>query len=170
VTSHHFKYRQAEQNDLPQLTRVARDSYGAYIPLMSEADVEKFQANLANASMLTNLLSVAKGFVCECEGRVIGMAFLIPSGNPWDIFEAGWSYIRMVGVDPAFQGNGIATTLTTMCIEAARNNGEKTIALHTSEMMPAARHIYEKFGFKILKEIAPRWGQKYWIYTLDLSK
>jgi len=36
-------------------------------------------------------------------------------------------------------------------------------------MMDKARHIYESLGFKILKEIVPRLGKKYWLYTLDLS-
>ncbi|MDX2173612.1 MAG: hypothetical protein SFY56_10845 [Bacteroidota bacterium] len=34
-----------------------------------------------------------------------------------------------------------------MCIAHAKQNNEKTIALHTSEFMDAARHIYEGLGF-----------------------
>jgi ribosomal protein S18 acetylase RimI-like enzyme len=56
-----------------------------------------------------------------------------------------------------------------MCIDKAKQTKEKTIALHTSEFMDAARHIYESLGFKVLHEIAPRLGKKYWLYTLDLS-
>jgi ribosomal protein S18 acetylase RimI-like enzyme len=63
---------------------------------------------------------------------------------------------------------GIATALTKMCIDRARALNEKTIALHTSEMMDAARHIYEKIGFTILQEIPPRLGKKYWLYTMEL--
>jgi len=44
------------------------------------------------------------------------------------------------------------------------------MALHTSEMMRSARHIYEKIGFNILKEIEPRLGVKYWLYTLELNE
>lgn len=40
--------------------------------------------------------------------------------------------------------------------------------LHTSEMMGAARHIYESLGFKKLREIEPRYGKKYWLYKLEL--
>jgi hypothetical protein len=35
--------------------------------------------------------------------------------------------------------------------------------------MPAARHVYERFGFRILQEIPARLGKKYWLYTLDLN-
>jgi ribosomal protein S18 acetylase RimI-like enzyme len=72
-------------------------------------------------------------------------------------------------VDPDYQGKGIAKMLTKKCIEHAIVLKEKTIALHTSEMMHAARHIYESAGFTILKEIEPRLGKRYWIYTLALN-
>ena len=97
------------------------------------------------------------------------MAFIIASGNPWEIFKAEWSYIRMVGVNPNYGGQGIAKTLTGMCINHARQTNEKIIALHTSEFMNAARHIYESLGFKVLQEIEPRFGKKYWLYTLNIN-
>jgi len=77
--------------------------------------------------------------------------------------------MRMVGVNPKHRGQGIAKTLTEMCIEFAKQSDEKTIALHTSEFMDAARHIYENIGFTVLKEIPLLFGKKYWLYTLDLN-
>ena len=56
-----------------------------------------------------------------------------------------------------------------MCIDIANRNGEKTIALHTSEMMDKARHIYESLGFTILREIDQRLGKRYWLYTLEIN-
>ena len=74
----------------------------------------------------------------------------------------------MVGVHPTYTGRGIARKLTGMCIDKARELNENVITLHTSEFMDAARHIYESLGFTVLKELAPRLGKKYWLYTLDL--
>lgn len=96
------------------------------------------------------------------------MAFLVPNGRPTDLFDAAWSYIRMVGVDPGSTGNGIAKRLTTMCIDHAHRTGERYIALHTSEFMDAARHIYEGFGFKVVRSLT-RYDKQYWIYLLDLN-
>jgi len=96
------------------------------------------------------------------------MAFLVPSGNPTDIYRKEWSYIRFVSVDPEFTGRGIGRKLTMMCIDKARANGENIIALHTSEIMGNARHIYESLGFRVLKEIDRRLGKRYWLYTLNL--
>jgi len=55
-----------------------------------------------------------------------------------------------------------------MCIDFARSSDEKTVALHTSEYMNAARHIYESLGFRQIRELEPRYGKRYWIYKLEL--
>jgi len=138
--------------------------------MMTPENRQKLIDNMSNAAMWEELLNIADGFVCVKDKAIIGMAFLVPSGNPWDIFKAEWSYIRLVGVDPDHNGFGIATELTRQCMAAARTRHEKTIALHTSEIMPAARHIYEKMGFTILREIEPRLGKRYWLYTFDLMQ
>lgn len=44
------------------------------------------------------------------------------------------------------------------------------VALHTSEMMAAARHIYEDLGFKEVREMNPRYGKKYFLYKLVLKR
>jgi ribosomal protein S18 acetylase RimI-like enzyme len=164
-----FTYREATEQDIPQLIRLGLVSYGQYEPLLTEENRQKMRATIADAANWKSILSMSKSFLCMDGDTLAGMAFLVRSGNPWDIFQADWSYIRMVGVDPAYEGKGIAKTLTRMCIEYAKQTGEKTIALHTSEIMPAARHIYESFGFKILREIPLRLGVRYWIYTLELD-
>lgn len=89
--------------------------------------------------------------------------------NTANAADRRWTYIRMVGVNPKYRGHGIAKDLTKMCIDFAKQNNEKTIALHTSEFMDAARHIYESIGFKVLEETLPIFGKKYWLYTLDLN-
>ena len=95
------------------------------------------------------------------------MAFLVPKGNPTIIFQADWSYIRMVGVNPNFACKGIGKRLTQMCIDFAKNSNEAVIALHTSEFMNAARHIYESLGFKRSRELDSRYGKRYWLYKLE---
>jgi ribosomal protein S18 acetylase RimI-like enzyme len=97
------------------------------------------------------------------------MGFLIYSGNPTNIYPGNWSYIRMIGTNPHFKGMGIASKITDLCIVEAIKKNEQTIGLHTSEMMPAARHIYEKKGFIISKELEPILGKKYWLYSLNLN-
>ncbi|GAC1444158.1 MAG: hypothetical protein NVSMB63_13390 [Sediminibacterium sp.] len=98
------------------------------------------------------------------------MAYLVPGGNPTPIYQADWCNIRMVGVHPLYSGQGIAKKLIQLCIQHARQSNEKIITLHTSEIMDAARHIYESLGFTKLREIDPIYGMRYWLYKLELTK
>ncbi len=164
-----FIYRTASLKDKQQLKALGILSYGQFSKVLSAEHFEKLKTNLHNEDQLVELIRISTSFVCVDQDQIIGMAYLIPSGNPTDIFNAEWSYIRMVGVDPKYRGQGIAKTLTKLCIEKAKKTNEKIIALHTSEFMHEARHIYEDLGFKVLREIEPRLGKKYWLYTLDLG-
>ncbi len=168
MNSNEFVYRIASIKDKDQLKQLGISTYGEYKSLLTPENWERLHGNLQNEEKLIELINQSTCFVCEYQNTIIGMAYFIASGNPWDIFIAEWSYIRMVGVAKEYTGKGIGKKLTSMCIEHAKKTNEKTIALHTSEFMDAARHIYECLGFTISKEIEPRLGKRYWLYTLSL--
>lgn len=73
-----------------------------------------------------------------------------------------------MGVDPAHRGLGIGRQLTQLCIDEARNRGETTLALHTSEFMDQARKMYERLGFQKVRELAPMYNKRYWLYKLSI--
>lgn len=145
-------------------------AYGQYADRLSPEGWEKMRTGINNDEMWIGLLERSKSFLCMDGDVIAGMAFLLPQGNPSDIYPAEWCYIRMVGVHPQYEGRGIARALTQKCIDTARNTGEHTIALHTSEVMNAARHIYKSMGFTELREIATRFGIRYWLFTMPLNK
>ena len=153
-----------------ELRNLALQAYGSHAGVLTTEDSEMLLFNLSKEETWDVLLSNSQCFVCKIENKIVGMAFIILSGNPWRFFEKEWSYIRMVGVMPECEGKGIGKKLTLMCIDYAREHKEKIIALHTSEFMHAARHIYEGLGFTIHKEIEPQWGKRYWVYTLSLER
>lgn len=161
-------YRTATKKDLKQLQQLGLLAYGQYKSTITQENWEKWEAGFRSDENFLNLLAISTCFVCECENEIVGMAFLIPSGNPFLYFPSDWSYIRYVGVNPAFEGNGIGKKLTQQCIDKARETGEKTIALHTSEFQNAARHIYENLGFIKQKELEPVFGKTFYIYTIEL--
>ncbi len=163
-------YRVGTEKDSNQLLDLGIIAYGQYKTVLSPDNWDVFNTNLHNKQRLLDLLSVAQCFVAEDESHIIGMAYIIPSGNPVRFFKPEWSYIRMVAVHPDYEGRGIARALTKMCIHQALQNKEKIIALHTSEFMDAARHIYVQLGFTVLEEIEPLFGKRYWLYTLNLDK
>lgn len=163
-----LKYRIGTLADKEQLRELALIAYGQFKSDLTENNWDKLHTILKSESSYSNILAIAKCFVCETDEKIIGVAYIVPSGNPTAIFQTDWSYIRMVGVNPEFNGNGIGKKLTQMCIDFAKGTNEKTIALHTSEFMNAARHIYESFGFRKIKELDKLFGKRYWLYRLEI--
>lgn len=164
-----YNFRKATAAELPALKELAVLAYGQNKDKLEEGGWQKMCANLENDETYLKLFDIATCFVCEKDKQLTGMGFFIPSQNPFFVFEAGWSYIRLIGVHPAHGGRGIGRKITELCIREAKNTGEKLIALHTSEFQNAARHIYNNLGFKQMKELDPIFGKRYWLYTLDLN-
>lgn len=163
-----FTYRSGTFNDKTELLELFQASYGPYVTLLNAEHANKLSAVLKDEEKMEALIKNSKSFICIHQNKIVGMAFIVLRGHPWDVFKTEWAYVRLVGVHPDYQGKGIAKTLTQMCITFAKENHEKTLALHTSEFMDAARHIYEKLGFRRYQEIEPRFGKKYWLYLLDI--
>ena len=162
--------RQATFKDLKDLKNLAIKSWGQFQPSLTVENWQKLQNSLTDDKTYKELLDKSYSIVATNDtDEIIGMAFLVPKGNPTEIYDKEWCYIRFVTVDPNFGGQGIGRKLTNLCIDKARQDDEKIIALHTSEMMDIARHIYESLGFKILKEIDQRLGKRYWLYNLDIT-
>lgn len=168
TSANFMKIRTATEKDIPQLQKLGLNAFGQFQTVLSEDNWKKLNANLINERMYQELLSKSVCFVHEENNEIIGMAFFISKGNPTDIFQEDWSYLRMVGVNTKHSGKGIGKILTQLCVDHARQTGEKFIALHTSEFMNAARHIYESMGFEQIKELEMRLGKKYWLYVKEL--
>lgn len=164
-----FTYRQGTIKDVLQLKELGIASYGQFAKILAKENWDTLNNFLNNADTWIQLINKAHCFICEDKEELIGMAFLIPSGNPTKIYQADWSYIRMVGVNPKYRGKGIARILTLQCINLARESDEKVVALHTSEFMDVARRIYERLGFIRVREIEPIYGKRYWLYKLDIQ-
>jgi ribosomal protein S18 acetylase RimI-like enzyme len=162
-------YRAADENDLEDLQKLGLDSYGLLKKELTADNWLKMEAVLKSDQTFPLLVKTTFGFVCEENSKLLGMAFLVPSGNPTKIYSSDTSYIRMVGVHPNAAGKGIAQNLTRFCIEKAKRLGEKTIRLHSAEIMYTARHIYEKLGFKKIKILDEHYGLAYWLYELKIN-
>jgi ribosomal protein S18 acetylase RimI-like enzyme len=164
-----MQYRAATEKDIESLKELALASYGRLRSQMNEENWLKMQSVLTAANNFPVMVKQCHSFVCEEKKRLLGMAFLVPHGNPTKIYSPETSYIRMVGVHPDAGGKGIAQSLTKLCISKAKETGEKMISLHSAEVMYAARHIYEKLGFKKIRLLDEHYGLKYWLYQMELS-
>ncbi len=162
-------YRKAELKDVPALRVLGLASYGRLKNALTPENWKKMESVLTSDQTFPVLVSTCHAFVFEENSRLLGMAFLVPSGNPTKIYTTDTSYIRMVGVHPDADGRGIAQTLTKLCIDKAKEIREKTIMLHSAEIMYAARHIYEKAGFKKVRLLDEHYGLEYWLYQMDIE-
>src|SRR5688572_21083949 len=92
-----------------QIKGLAVLSYGTVAAKIDETEGEAMMGRVADDVFWDQLLPKARGILCFDGIKLIGMAFLTPGGNGWKFFQDDWSYIRMVGVDPAYRGSHIGT-------------------------------------------------------------
>ena len=72
----------------------------------------------------------------------------------------GVARVRLLLVEPKARGLGIGARLVDELIRFARAAGYRKITLWTHSVLTAARHIYQKAGFKLMRsEEHQSWGR-----------
>src|SRR5476649_1397859 len=103
-------------------------------------------------------------WIAEMNGENVGSVMLVKD-------SAGVARLRLLIVDPKARGLGLGGRLTDECVKFARAVGYKKITLWTHSILTAARHVYEKAGFKLMRsEKHKSWGKpvtsEHWDMTL----
>ena len=81
-------------------------------------------------------------WIAEMDGENVGCVFLVAD-------SAAVARIRLLIVDPKARGLKLGARLVDECIRFARRAGYKKITLWTHSVLTAARHIYQKAGFRL---------------------
>ncbi len=81
-----------------------------------------------------------------------------------DVPEPHW-YTMVLGVDPAFQGQGLGRALLQPVIDKAKTEG---VSLYLETAQPSNVSFYKKIGFDVLRELKePNSGLDLWTFRLD---
>jgi DNA-binding MarR family transcriptional regulator/GNAT superfamily N-acetyltransferase len=92
-------------------------------------------------------------WIAEMNGENVGCIFLAKDSETV-------ARVRLLLVDPKARGLGLGARLVDECPRFARRAGYQKVTLWTHSVLTAARHIYEKAGFKLMRsEEHNSWGR-----------
>ena len=126
--------------------RAGRVVVAAYAALPGAHATDEYMAELADVAQRARGADI---LVALDGGDLVGCVTFVPDHtSPWaELVEDGESAIRMLGVDPSYQGRGAGRALVEECIRRSRESGKKAVFLHSTPWMTTAHRLYEALGF-----------------------
>ena len=156
--------RNFRDTDAAQVNRVALAAFDEF-----KSEYTDWPAMVSAVAKMSALAEAGEIVVAELEERIVGAVAYIPPGCPKaPCFDRSWPIIRMLVVDPACRGCGAGRALTEACMERARRDGSRVIALRTSPIMTVALPMYIRMGFRLLRDAPPVFGVPYAVYLREI--
>jgi len=146
-----IEVREARSGERAEAGRVTAEAYREFVR-PGDDDWERYLARIADVDGRADRTTV---LVAVEDGRVLGSLTLELEGRVRDEddeefrpLEPGEAHIRMLGVDPAARGRGVARAMMSAAERGARDAGKTILTLNTTRRMTAARAMYERLGYE----------------------
>lgn len=157
--------REFHSSDSLTVNAIAVAAFEQYRALYS--DWPLFVEKIGNMAALSHSGEI---IVAEAEGEVVGaVAYIGPGAPKAGFFDPAWPIMRMLVVSPRARGVGVGRALAEECLERARRDKAELFALHTSPIMSVALPMYERMGFRFLRDAPVIHGVRYGIYVKSLG-
>jgi len=86
-----------------------------------------------------------RAWICEQEHKIVGFMLLMHREN-------STAQLRYFYFEPECRGLGLGNTLMQLFMDFAKERKYKHAYLWTTDHLPAAHHLYKKFGFRLTEE------------------
>jgi ribosomal protein S18 acetylase RimI-like enzyme len=140
-----IEVRSAVAADLPAVHRLVSAAYAEFEPWLTPANWVRMTGNIAK---VVEPGAPGRLRIARLGDQLAGTVTYLPPGpKDYRRVPPEWAVIRVLAVDPALRGRGVARALTEDCLAMARADHAPAVGLHTAEMMVAARALYEGAGF-----------------------
>lgn len=137
--------REIRPEDNAQIERVIRACFHEFkIPLEGTAYSDEETPRMFESYQNKNEIY----YVLESNGQVFGGRGIKPLKD----FESDVCEIQKMYFSPKVRGQGFGKLMFDKCMEAAKRLGYKQCYLESAPQLKAAIHIYEKSGFRHLKQ------------------
>jgi len=135
------KVRFATVDDAEAISKVLRDAFTVYRDHYTD---EAFAAVTPNKDVVVGRFAEGPIWLAEIDGEAVGTVSLTT--------EPEGLYVRSMAVSPNAQGRGVGHRLLDSVNEFAEASEFDRIFLYTTYFVPGAKDIYEKHGFKWVRD------------------
>jgi len=136
--------RAVRPDEHDRLGAITLEAYTSLPGSVLEPDYELELADIATRA------SAAAVLVAVEDDRILGGLTYVPDAdNPMAEHSVPHAAsIRMLAVDRAERGRGVAEALMRHCLERAVHEGAAEVVLHSTPWMEAAHRLYARLGFR----------------------
>jgi DNA-binding MarR family transcriptional regulator/GNAT superfamily N-acetyltransferase len=108
---------------------------------------EALAANIVSEFIKNYQPARERCWIAEVDGQNVGHIFLVKHPS-----QPHTAKLRLLFVEPSARGMGLGDALVKECVRFARTAGYRKVVLWTQSILTAAHRIYERAGFRLVKE------------------